>query len=112
MSLFTIGTLLCALSPTFAVLMTGRVIQAAGAGVIMPLLSVVILNIFPIEQRGRAMGMIGIAMILAPAIGPTLSGWVVQTFDSWKLLFYIILPIAIIAVFVGMKFVKKCYRSI
>ncbi|GAK40085.1 EmrB/QacA subfamily drug resistance transporter [Paenibacillus sp. TCA20] len=107
MTLFTIGTLLCALSPTFAILMTGRIVQAAGAGVIMPLLSVVILNIFPIEQRGRAMGMIGLAMILAPAIGPTLSGWVVQTFDSWKLLFYIILPIAVIAVLVGMKFVKN-----
>ncbi|WIV17879.1 DHA2 family efflux MFS transporter permease subunit [Paenibacillus polygoni] len=106
MSLFTIGTLLCGISPNFAILMTGRVIQAAGAGIMMPLLNVVVLNIFPIEQRGKAMGTIGIAMILAPAIGPTLSGYIVENYD-WRTLFWIILPIAIISILIGMRFVKN-----
>ena len=75
MTLFTIGTLLCAVSPNFALLLTGRLVQAAGAGILMPLMTVVFLNIFPIENRGKAMGMMGIAMIFAPAIGPTLS-WI------------------------------------
>lgn len=106
MSLFTIGTLLCGLSPSFAILMTGRVIQAAGAGIMMPLLNVVVLTIYPVEQRGRAMGTIGIAMILAPAIGPTLSGYMVEHYD-WRTLFWIILPIAIISVIIGSRFVKN-----
>ena len=106
MSLFTIGTLLCAISPTFAVLLGGRLVQAAGAGIMMPLLSVVILNIYPIEQRGRAMGTIGLAMILAPAIGPTLSGFIVEHYN-WRVLFYIILPISFISILVGIKFIKN-----
>ena len=73
MTLFTIGTLVCGISPNFSILMVGRVIQAAGAGILMPLMTVVFLTIFPIEKRGQAMGTMGIAMILAPAIGPTLS---------------------------------------
>lgn len=106
MSLFTIGTLICALSPSFAVLMVGRLVQAAGAGILMPLMTVVFLNIFPIEKRGSAMGMMGIAMILAPAIGPTLSGYVVEH-HSWRILFYIILPFAIIATLIGIFFLKN-----
>ncbi|WP_412761610.1 DHA2 family efflux MFS transporter permease subunit [Paenibacillus chibensis] len=106
MSLFTIGTLICALSPSFAVLMVGRLVQAAGAGILMPLMTVVFLNIFPIEKRGSAMGMMGIAMILAPAIGPTLSGYVVEH-HSWRVLFYIILPVAVIATLIGIFFLKN-----
>ncbi|GAF09647.1 membrane component of multidrug resistance system [Paenibacillus pini JCM 16418] len=106
MSLFSIGTLICAISPTFAILMTGRVVQAAGAGILMPLMTVVFLNIFPIEKRGSAMGMMGIAMILAPAIGPTLSGYVVEH-HSWRVLFYIILPVAVIATLIGIFFLTN-----
>ncbi|WP_136608836.1 DHA2 family efflux MFS transporter permease subunit [Paenibacillus dokdonensis] len=106
MSLFSIGTLICALSPSFAILMIGRLIQAGGAGILMPLMTVVFLNIFPIEKRGSAMGMMGIAMILAPAIGPTLSGYVVEH-HSWRILFYIILPFAVIATLIGIFFLKN-----
>ncbi|WP_407272594.1 DHA2 family efflux MFS transporter permease subunit [Radiobacillus sp. PE A8.2] len=97
MSLFAIGTLICAVAPSFSIILVGRVVQAAGAGIIMPLLTNVILSLFPIEKRGAAMGLIGLAMMSAPAIGPTLSGWIVQNY-SWRVLFYIILPIAIIDV--------------
>ncbi|MCJ8011734.1 DHA2 family efflux MFS transporter permease subunit [Paenibacillus sp. KQZ6P-2] len=106
MSLFSIGTLICALAPSFAILMVGRVIQAGGAGIVMPLMTVVFLNIFPIEKRGSAMGMMGIAMILAPAIGPTLSGYIVEHY-TWRVLFYIILPFSVIATLIGIFFLKN-----
>ncbi|MEC0240694.1 DHA2 family efflux MFS transporter permease subunit [Paenibacillus dokdonensis] len=106
MSLFSIGTLVCALAPSFAVLMIGRLIQAGGAGILMPLMTVVFLTIFPIEKRGSAMGMMGIAMILAPAIGPTLSGYVVEHY-TWRVLFYIILPFAVVATLIGIYFLKN-----
>ena len=72
--------LVCALAPNFTIMMTGRVLQAAGAGILMPLGSNVIMTIFPPEKRGSAMGTMGVAMILAPAIGPTLSGYIVQNY--------------------------------
>jgi len=106
MSLFTIGTLICGLSPNFGILMVGRVVQAAGAGIIMPLMMVVFLTIFPIEKRGAAMGLMGMSMILAPAIGPTLSGWIVEHYD-WRVLFYIILPFSAISTLIGVFFLKN-----
>ncbi|MFC7392288.1 DHA2 family efflux MFS transporter permease subunit [Scopulibacillus cellulosilyticus] len=106
MSLFAIGTFICGISPSFSILILGRVIQAAGAGIMMPLLTNVILTIFPADKRGSAMGVVGVAMVFAPAIGPTLSGWIVETF-SWRLLFFIILPIAIIDIIVAIFFLKN-----
>lgn len=106
MLLFTIGTLVCAISPNFASLLTGRLVQAAGAGILMPLMTVVFLNIFPVENRGKAMGMMGIAMIFAPAIGPTLSGYIVEHYD-WRVLFYMILPFSVIATLIGIFFLKN-----
>ncbi|OAB42609.1 DHA2 family efflux MFS transporter permease subunit [Paenibacillus antarcticus] len=106
MSLFTLGTLICGLSPNFGILMVGRVVQAAGAGIIMPLMMVVFLTIFPIEKRGAAMGLMGMSMILAPAIGPTLSGWIVEHYD-WRVLFYIILPFSAISTLIGVFFLKN-----
>lgn len=110
MTLFTLGTLVCGISPNFSILMVGRVIQAGGAGILMPLMTVVFLTIFPIEKRGQAMGTMGIAMILAPAIGPTLSGYIVEHY-SWRLLFYIILPFSVIATAIGIAFVKNVTRQ-
>ncbi|MDO8223721.1 hypothetical protein BSBH6_03906 [Bacillus subtilis] len=95
MSIFTAGTIVGAFAPNFPVLLTARIIQAAGAGIMMPLMQTVFLTIFPIEKRGQAMGMVGLVISFAPAIGPTLSGWAVEAF-SWRSLFYIILPFAVI----------------
>lgn len=100
MSLFALGTLICGIAPGFGALIVGRIIQAAGAGIMMPLLMNVILSLFPIEKRGGAMGLIGLAMMSAPAIGPTLSGWIVQNY-SWRVLFFIVLPIALIDIIVA-----------
>ncbi|MFZ3580461.1 MDR family MFS transporter [Virgibacillus sp. DJP39] len=106
MSVFAVGTLVCALSPNFAVLMVGRVIQAAGAGIILPLMMTIFILIFPVERRGSAMGMVGLVISFAPAIGPTLSGWVVQHYP-WRYLFYIILPIAIIDIIIAYFVLKN-----
>ncbi|WP_087974045.1 DHA2 family efflux MFS transporter permease subunit [Oceanobacillus rekensis] len=95
MSLFALGTLFCGISFSYPSLLAGRIVQAAGAGIMMPLLMNVVLSLFPIEKRGSAMGYIGLAMMFAPAIGPTLSGIVVQNY-SWRVLFFIVLPITII----------------
>lgn len=95
MSLFTIGTAFAAFAPSFGFLIAGRMIQASGAGMMMPLLMNVMLTAFPVERRGTAMGMFGLVIMAAPAIGPTLSGWVVEHYD-WRTLFRIILPFAVI----------------
>lgn len=105
-TLFTIGTLICGIAPDFLTLMTGRVIQAIGAGIIMPLLTTVVLALFPVEKRGGAMGLIGIAMIFAPAVGPTLSGFIVENY-TWRVLFYTILPIAIIDIIIAVIFLRN-----
>ena len=96
MSLFTLGTFVAMISPNFLMLVVGRMLQAAGSGMMMPLLMNVILIAFPIERRGTAMGVFGLVMFVAPAIGPTLSGWIVEHY-SWRVLFAIILPFGIIA---------------
>lgn len=103
--LFTIGSLICAISMNFPIMMVGRVLQAIGAGVLMPLGSIVIITIYPPEKRGAAMGTMGIAMILAPAIGPTLSGYIVQNYH-WNVMFYGVFIIGIIAILVGFVWFK------
>ncbi|MGM7722206.1 DHA2 family efflux MFS transporter permease subunit [Metabacillus sp. Hm71] len=95
MVIFTLGTALAAFAPNFGVLLTGRMIQAAGSSVMGPLLMNIMLVSFPREKRGAAMGVFGLVMITAPAIGPTLSGYIVEHYD-WRLLFEMILPLAVI----------------
>ena len=96
MALFTIGTAIAAFAPNFALLLTGRMVQAAGSAVMGPLLMNIMLVSFPREKRGAAMGIFGLVMITAPAIGPTLSGYIVEYWD-WRLLFEMILPFAVIS---------------
>ncbi len=95
MALFTLGTFLASIAPAFGVLLGARMIQAAGSAIMMPLLMNVMLTAFPVEKRGAAMGMFGLVMITAPAIGPTLSGWLIEHY-SWRMLFDLVLPIAIL----------------
>ncbi len=108
--LFTIGSLICAISMNFSVMMSGRILQAIGAGILMPLGSNVIVTIFPPEKRGVAMGTMGIAMILAPAIGPTLSGYIVQNYD-WNLMFYGMFFIGLVAIAVGFFWFRLYQRT-
>lgn len=106
MSIFTAGTLVGAIAPNFEILLLGRVIQSAGAGVMLPLMQTVFLMIFPVNKRGQAMGLVGLVISFAPAIGPALSGWVTQHY-SWRVLFFIILPIAIIDIIVAFYVLKN-----
>lgn len=106
MSLFSLGILLAAIAPTFSVLLVGRMIQASGAALMMPLLMNVMLAAFPVEKRGSAMGFFGLVMVVAPAIGPTLSGFIVEHY-SWRVLFYIVLPLALIPLSLGIFKLKN-----
>ncbi|WP_062238814.1 DHA2 family efflux MFS transporter permease subunit [Fictibacillus sp. FJAT-27399] len=96
---FTLGSLICGLSTGFPVMLVGRLIQAVGGGVLAPLVMTIIIFIFPPEIRGKGMGIFGLAMMFAPAVGPTLSGFVVQNYD-WHLLFTGMVPLgAIVLIF-------------
>ncbi|WP_083511539.1 DHA2 family efflux MFS transporter permease subunit [Alicyclobacillus acidiphilus] len=106
MSCFTIGTFICSIAPTFSIMVIGRVVQAAGSAIMIPLVMTVILELFPIEQRGRAMGTMAIAMFFAPAIGPTLSGWMIMHW-SWRLLFDVVIPLGVIDVLLGVFLLRN-----
>lgn len=103
MSFLLIGSIICAAAPSFSLLLIGRMIQAAGAGIIMPLMMSVVLAIFPVEKRGSAMGLLGLAMIFAPAIGPTLAGFVVE-YHSWRWLFIGLIPLVLIVIALAFKY--------
>ncbi len=94
MGLFTLGTLVCAVAPGFTFLLIGRILQASGAGIMMPLMQTIMFLIFPINKRGTAMGIFGLVISFAPAIGPSLSGWLVDQFP-WRSVFIVVLPIAV-----------------
>jgi EmrB/QacA subfamily drug resistance transporter len=101
MSIFAIGTVVAGFAPNFGVLLLGRIIQSSGAGIMLPLMQTVFLMIFPVHRRGAAMGWVGLVISFAPAIGPTLSGWIMATY-SWRILFFLILPIALIDIVIAL----------
>ncbi|PAE44272.1 DHA2 family efflux MFS transporter permease subunit [Bacillus sp. 7884-1] len=105
MGLFTAGTILAGMAHVFPVLLTGRMTQAAGSAIMMPLLMNVMLVSFPIEKRGAAMGVFGLVLMGAPAIGPTLSGWLIEHYD-WRMLFHFVTPIAVIVLLIGFFLLK------
>lgn len=97
MIVFLAGTVVAALASGFTGLLIGRLIQAVGAGVIMPLLMNAAIKIFPPEKRGTAMGMVGLSLVVAPAIGPTLAGYILDNY-SWQTMFYAMIPVAILII--------------
>lgn len=101
-----IGSVLCACAMNFGVLLTGRMIQAIGAGIIMPLMMTVILYLYPSEKRGSIMGTIGFAIIFAPAIAPTLSGFIIE-YVSWRWLFIGLAPFALIVIILAFKYLMN-----
>ena len=106
MGTFLIGTTICFIAQNFPVLLAGRLIQAVGVGLSMPLLQNIMLTIFPPEKRGSAMGMAGIVIGLAPALGPTLSGWIIDHY-SWRDLFGMVIPIVILVLVLAVFFMKS-----
>lgn len=100
MSIFAVGSLMAAWGPNFAVLLGGRIVQAIGAGVLMPMVMTVLMLTFPIEKRGFAMGLFGIVMAFGPAIGPTAAGVVIDAAD-WHIMFYVVTVLATIVAVVA-----------
>jgi DHA2 family lincomycin resistance protein-like MFS transporter len=101
-----LGTLLAAISPNFEFLLTARVVQAMGTALLLPLMFNTILIIIAPEKRGAAMGMIGLVIMVAPAIGPTIAGLLIESL-SWHWIFWLSLPFLVIALVFGMLFMQN-----
>lgn len=106
MAIFAAGTLIAALSGNFAMLLAGRVLQAVGAGIQLPFVSVMMMRLYPKEKRGLAMGLVGVVMGFAPAFGPVVSGWIVDEF-GWKYIFFAIFPLAAAAMVLAAILLKN-----
>ncbi|WP_235672871.1 DHA2 family efflux MFS transporter permease subunit [Mycolicibacterium hodleri] len=105
MSLFCVGTLVAALAPGFAVLLAGRIVQACGTAVMVPLLMTTVMKLIPADRRGQTMGTISIVIAVAPAVGPTLSGFILGSLD-WRWMFWIVLPIALLGLLAGWMWLR------
>ena len=102
LTLFSLGTLACAVAPSFAFLVLGRVIQATGTAIMMPLLMTTIMQLVTREHRGRVMGNVSMVISVAPAVGPTLSGVILQV-ATWRGIFWVVLPIALLMLWLGSR---------
>lgn len=103
---FLVGTIICGLAPAFSVLLLGRLVQAVGTGVLIPNIVNTLLIINPVEKRGKALGIFNLVMFCAPAIGPTVSGLIVQSLN-WRYLFFLILPFSVISLALGHKYIEN-----
>ncbi|AGW41923.1 albicidin efflux pump [Leifsonia xyli subsp. cynodontis DSM 46306] len=106
LSLFSLGTLTAALAPGFAVLVGARVIQATGTAIMLPLLMTTLMTVVPPAKRGRTMGNVSIVISVAPAIGPAISGFILN-YLAWRWIFLIVLPIALVMLLIGVKYVEN-----
>lgn len=106
MSLFSVGTLVAGLAPGFVPLLAGRIVQASGTAIMMPLLMTTILRLVPPQSRGSMLGTVSIVISVAPALGPTVSGIILQAL-SWRFMFLLVLPIALLAIFIGARSLER-----
>ncbi|MBB6120079.1 MDR family MFS transporter [Nocardiopsis algeriensis] len=109
MTLFSVGTLMCFLAPGFTFLLLGRIVQAAGTAIMMPLLMTTVLNMVVPERRGRTMGNISVVISVAPAVGPTLAGLILSVLD-WRWMFGLVLPIALLGLGLGALMIRNVTR--
>lgn len=105
-TIFMLGTIISGSAPVFSILLIGRLIQAVGTGILIPNIVNTLLIINPVEKRGKALGIFNLVMFCAPAIGPTLSGLITQSF-SWRWLFFGIIPFSIISLILGYVYIKN-----
>ncbi|MHC5795667.1 MDR family MFS transporter [Lacisediminihabitans sp. FW035] len=106
MGLFTLGTLIAAVAPGFEILLLARIVQASGTAIMFPLLMTTVMNLVPAATRGQMMGNISIVISVAPAIGPTISGLILNVLD-WRFMFILVLPIALAALIVGASLITN-----
>src|SRR5271165_5267603 len=102
--IFTIASFFCGAAPSLAVILLARVLQGAGGGALQPISQSILLESFPVEKRSQSMAAYGLGIVVAPVLGPTLGGWLTDTF-SWRYAFYINIPVGILAVFMITRFV-------
>jgi len=107
---FTAGSALCGFALNLPMLIVFRILQGAGGAALSPLAITLLYREFPPEERGMAMGLLGVPILLAPAFGPTLGGYII-TFASWQLIFYINLPIGILGIILATLFLREGERS-
>ena len=103
--IFTVASALCGAATNLNMLILARILQGAGGGALQPIAQSVLLESFPPIKRGAAMAVYGLGVVVAPIIGPTLGGWITDNY-SWRWIFYINLPIGILAVFMANAFVE------
>ncbi len=102
--IFTIASFFCGAAPTLSVILLARILQGAGGGALQPLSQSILLESFPPAKRSMAMAAYGLGIVVAPVLGPTLGGWLTDTF-SWRYAFYINIPVGILAVLLISRFV-------
>lgn len=103
-TIFTIASFWCGAAPSLGMLLLARVVQGAGGGALQPISQAILLESFPPKKRGAAMAMFGFGVVVAPVLGPTLGGWLTDSF-SWRYAFYINIPVGILAVIMISRFV-------
>jgi len=103
--LFALSSALCGAATSLGMLLFARVLQGAGGGALQPIAQAVLLESFPLEKRGSAMAVYGMGIVVAPIIGPTLGGWITDNY-SWRWIFYINVPIGILAIFMANMFIE------
>jgi len=106
MGLFAGGTALAAVAPGFEILLLARIVQAGGTAIMLPLLMTTILTLVPLAKRGAVMGNVSIAISVAPAMGPTVSGLILEHF-TWRFMFVFVLPVALAALAIGAKYLTN-----
>src|SRR5579859_3666172 len=103
--IFTVASFFCGAAPTLGFILIARIIQGAGGGALQPLSQSILLESFPPEKRGAAMAVFAFGVVVAPVLGPTLGGWLTDTY-SWRYAFYINIPVGILALFMISRFIK------
>ncbi|HSY03156.1 MAG TPA: DHA2 family efflux MFS transporter permease subunit [Acidobacteriaceae bacterium] len=103
--IFTFASFWCGAAPSLGVLLLARILQGAGGGALQPLSQAILLESFPPRKRGAAMALFGFGVVVAPVLGPTLGGWLTDSF-SWRYAFYINIPIGILAIYMISRYVK------
>ncbi|MFZ0691450.1 MAG: MFS transporter, partial [Acidobacteriaceae bacterium] len=103
--IFTIASFFCGAAPTLGFILIARIVQGAGGGALQPLSQSILLESFPPEKRGAAMALFAFGVVVAPVLGPTLGGWLTDTY-SWRYAFYINIPVGALAVFMIGRYIK------
>ena len=105
LTIFTLSSLLCGLAPSLGAIIFFRILQGAGGGGLQPMAQAILADTFPPEKRALAFALYGVTVIVAPTIGPTLGGWITDNF-SWRWIFFINLPVGILALFLVLRLIE------